>query len=95
MRKRSIPAVVDVQPVAPVVADPTPPRVDPLILAMADAVGLTVTAWSRDRLAYVVTCGPVPPFTGTLDEVLAAMRSYNCKHCGSGGSHTPNCGRAR
>lgn len=71
------------------------------IHAAAEAAGLKVTSLSMpgefDGYRYVATCGPhVPPFTGaTVAEVLAKIAGYNCKHCGTGGGHTPNCGRPR
>ncbi len=80
-----------------VLPDPTRDADDARIRAAAEATGLQVTRVSADGTGFVVTCGPhVPAFTGaTVAEVVARIAGYNCKHCGSGGSHTPNCGRPR
>ena len=84
---------VDVGPAADLVRD----AVDARFLAAAEATGLHVTHATRDGTGFIVTCGPhVPPFRGaTVAEVVAAIGAYNCKYCGSGGGHNPNCGRPR
>lgn len=109
MKKRSTKAVVDVGlqdvvnmlpvdvgPADALVTLVTSTELAP-VHAAAEATGLCVSAVSVSGTGFVVTCGPhVPPFTGaTVAEVVAAIAAYNCKHCGSGGSHTPNCGRPR
>jgi len=64
------------------------------IYAAAEASGLQVSALAAHAGLVVVTCARVPPFAGvTVAEVAAKIRAYNCKHCGTGGGHTPNCGR--
>lgn len=68
-----------------------------LVRLAAERSGLRVSSIGMDDGGLWVRCGPhVPPFTGaTVAEVVAKIDGYNCKHCGSGGSHTPNCGRPR
>jgi hypothetical protein len=65
------------------------------IHAAAEATGLQVTSLAVHEGLVVATCGPhVLPFTGaTVAEVVAKIRAYNCKYCGTGGGHNPNCGR--
>jgi len=101
-RKPSVRAVVDVELVATGTAtsvDVTAvPRFDAIdtapIYAAAEASGLQVSALAAHDGLVVVTCARVPPFAGvTVAEVAAKIRAYNCKHCGTGGGHTPNCGR--
>lgn len=63
----------------------------------AEKAGLKTTALSVSEVGITVACGPhVPPFIGdTVEAVVARIASYNCKYCGTGGGHHPNCGRPR
>lgn len=88
-----------VRDIAAIAADPRAPyEVDlkPITKAV-EAAGLTVTSLAVYEGALRVQCGPwVPTFTGaTVAEVVAKINAYNCKHCGTGGGHHPNCGRPR
>lgn len=64
------------------------------IHAAAEAAGLTITAMSADPSGIEVRCGRyVPAFYGmTVAEVVAKINAYQCKQCGTGGGHNPNCG---
>ena len=89
-----------VRDVAAIAADPRPPYEVDLrpIHRAAEATGLAVTSLSVfEEGGLIVHCGPhVPPFTGaTVAEIVALISTYNCKHCGTGGGHHPNCGRPR
>ena len=66
----------------------------PPIRAAAEAAGLTVTATGGNDCGLWVQCGPhVPAFHGvTTEEIVAAINAYQCKSCGTGGGHNPNCG---
>lgn len=76
---------------APHVVDLSPIR------AAAERSGLSAPRIESAGDGYIVTCGPhVPPFVGaTVAEIVAKIDGYNCKYCGSGGGHIPNCCRPR
>ncbi len=90
----TIPAPVVFEPVGPPPAEHriAEPDVRPIFVA-AEATGLQVTSLAVHEGLVVATCGPhVPPFDGaTVAEVAAKIRAYNCKLCGTGGGHNPNC----
>ena len=58
----------------------------------AEAAGLAVSELLVCG-GLIVRCGPfVPAFRGeTVAEVVAKINTYQCKSCGTGGGHNPNC----
>jgi hypothetical protein len=94
--EKAVPMVV--RDVAAIARDPRPPHNLDLapIFNAAEKAGLQVTSVAVLDGLLTVQCGPhVPAFAGDITSIAAAIAAYNCKHCGTGGGHHPNCGRPR
>lgn len=62
------------------------------IHAAAEAAGFTAGIVAISEDAVRVSCSGGLNFTGaTVAEVAEKIRTYNCKHCGTGGGHAPWC----